>query len=258
MLQSYFYSMSFGFCKNCEQPLAGKYCSHCGQSSGVHRINAHYFLHDIPHSVFHIDKGFFYTFSCLFANPGKALKEYLAGKRVNHFRPFGFVLLMSTICTILIKGIEKAINYKLLTDGAGFQIGYTKNFFAAYPSILVFILIPVLSLVTWLFFIKSKYNYWEHFLANTYIAAFLNIFLLVIKLYQFGRFYMFGSYAKVNFSFFMVFFMAYYGYAFGVLMKEPGNRFKNIIISVAMNFVITFIYLNALSFTGIMEPWWGK
>jgi Protein of unknown function (DUF3667) len=245
-------------CKNCSSPISGKYCANCGQSAHVERIDAHYFLHDIPHSIFHIDKGFFYTLSRLFTNPGKALGEYLAGKRVNHFRPFGFVIIMSTICTLIIKGIEKGINYKLIKEGVDFQIGATKNFFANYPSILIFILIPLLSLVTWFFYKRKKYNYWEHFLVNTYIAAFLNVFFLIIGLYQFIRYYITDYYGQVNYGFFIALFMAYYGYAFGILMEEPGSRLRNIFINLAMNFFLAFIYLNAFTFTKIMTPWWGK
>ena len=203
-------------CKNCEHSFKGNFCPHCGQSAKVEHIRLGYFLHDIPHSVLHIDKGFFYTLGKLFINPGTALKDYLDGKRVKHFRPFAFVLIMSTISTIIIKLCQYAINIRFQKDNAG-KIISSDNVFEHYPSLLIFLLIPLLSIVTWLCFKKRKYNYWEHFLVNTYLAAYLNVFLVIINIFRLGKYYVNGS-LSVNFTMFMIIFMTYYGYAFGRLM----------------------------------------
>ncbi len=45
-------------CKNCEQHFKGNFCPHCSQAATVEHIGLKYFLHDIPHSIFHVDKGF--------------------------------------------------------------------------------------------------------------------------------------------------------------------------------------------------------
>ena len=42
-------------CKNCSTPVSGKYCSNCGQSTATARINFHYIIHEIQHSIFHVD-----------------------------------------------------------------------------------------------------------------------------------------------------------------------------------------------------------
>ncbi|MEO7529951.1 MAG: DUF3667 domain-containing protein, partial [Sediminibacterium sp.] len=87
--------MAIHKCINCDQSFEGKFCPECGQAAGTHRINALYFLHDIPHSVLHVDKGFPYTFFQLVKRPAQALEEYLAGRRVKYDRPFSYVLIMS-------------------------------------------------------------------------------------------------------------------------------------------------------------------
>jgi hypothetical protein len=244
-------------CKNCNNHFRGNFCSNCGQAASVEKINASYFLHDIPHSVFHIDKGFFYTLKTLLTKPGFTLKQYLAGHRVKHYRPFGFVILMSTICTVLIKGFNYLLNELYNENNAGKQIHFGDGVFLKYPSLLIFLMIPVLSLVTWLFFRKKEYNYWEHFLVNTYIAAYLNIFLLGISIFQYLKYYFTKSYS-VNFSFFMVFFMFYYGITFGTLMHEKKAVLKHIMLITLMNFILAFIYITAFSLSGIMTPWWGE
>lgn len=249
--------MSAIICKNCSAHFKGNFCPQCGQSSHVEKINARYFLHDIPHSVLHVDKGFFYTLGKLFINPGKALQEYLEGKRIRHFRPFAFVLIMSTICTLLIKLIDQTINLRFERENPGEKILFSNSFFSNYPSLLIFIMIPLLSLVTWLFFRKRAYNYWEHFLANTYLAAYLNVFFLLINIFRLIKYYTTGG-LNVSYTIFMFIFMAYYGHAFGRLMVEPGKHRRNIVIMLFMNFFLATLYMTAFSLAGIMSAWWGE
>jgi Protein of unknown function (DUF3667) len=244
-------------CKNCNHYFDGDFCCNCGQSAHVEKIDAAYFLHDIPHSIFHVDKGFFYTLGKLFVNPGIALKDYLSGKRVKHFRPFAFVLIMSSLCTLLIKGVNHLINLRFKKEHPGTDIDFGNSLFVKYPSLLIFMMIPVLSFITWIFFRKRPYNYWEHFLVNTYLSSYLNIFLLLISLFQLFRYYIAGSYS-INIIIFMFFFMAYYGHAFGGLMAESGKLRTNIITMVFMNFFLASVYITAFALTGIMTNWWGN
>jgi len=243
-------------CKNCSAYYTGNYCPQCGQPADTHAINAHYFLHDIPHSIFHVDKGLLYTLRALFTRPGKMLKEYLAGKRVKHFRPFGYVVIMSTICTLLIKWIEKGMISLYQQYNPDHQVSVHHSFFDQYISLLIFILIPVLSLVTWLCFRKKQYNYWEHFLANTYMAAQLNVILLLIKLYSLLKLLITHELAGVNFTFFMVIFMFYYGFTFSYLMRPFKSRGRGIVAIGVMNFFLAFVYMTGFSLAGIMQPWW--
>lgn len=142
-------------CKNCEAVYYGNYCPTCSQSAQTKRIDAHYLLHDIPHSVFHVDKGLPYTFLQLTTNPGKALLEYIKGKRVKHFKPFAYVLVLSTISSLFLKFFGKS-------SPQIYSTGFL-TFFTNYPSILIFCLIPIVACISWIIFIKRKFNYWEHF-----------------------------------------------------------------------------------------------
>jgi hypothetical protein len=243
-------------CKNCGHHFKGNYCPECGQSAKVEPIGLHYFIHDIPHSILHIDKGFFYTLWHLFIHPAKTLRDYLAGKRVKHFRPFAFVVIMSTAATLLTKLCFYLINLRMVKErGRGLD---TTGFWADYPALLIFLLIPLLALVTWLFFKRKPYNYWEHFLMNTYLAAYLNIFFVLIRLFQLIRYYINGN-EEVSFTIFMVLFITYYGFAFGPLMRQGKSvNTKHVLAMTGMNMVLAFIYLTVLSFSGIMTPWWGK
>lgn len=243
-------------CLNCNTIVNDEYCSHCGQSSHEHRIDAHYFLHDIPHSVFHVDKGFFYTLKMMFSKPGKMIKEYLDGKRIIYFRPFAYVLLMTTICSLLIKGIHIFIEKWSSTT---LQNPTQDHFFSKYFSVFIFIMIPIASIVTWITFYKNKYNFWEHFLANTYVAAQLNILILLINLVN-----LVGIMFKIQFSnyqntlFIILFLSAFlymYGSVFGFLMTNDRKNSKLVVIAkiVVMNFVLALIYFGLMQYLGVIS-----
>ncbi len=78
-------------CKNCNHDLKGNFCNNCGQTKETHEINFKSILHEIQHSIFHIDKGILYTTKELFIRPGLTIREYLHGKRVKHFKPFAYI-----------------------------------------------------------------------------------------------------------------------------------------------------------------------
>ncbi|MCU0321668.1 MAG: DUF3667 domain-containing protein [Chitinophagaceae bacterium] len=242
-------------CKNCNTHFKGNFCPHCGQAATIERIDYHYFIHDIPHSVFHVDKGFFYTLKWMFINPGLAIKEYLEGKRIRHFRPFGFVVILSTICTLLIPWIEKAIVYTLQkTTGNSFI--FKQLFWEKYISLLIFLLIPILALVTFLTFKNRKYNYWEHFLGNTYLAALLNVLLVFYKLFGLAKVFL-GLGYSINIAAFMFIYMFYYSYAFRKWMAPTTGFWPMFFRLLLMNFLLSFIYITVLSVTGIITPWWN-
>jgi hypothetical protein len=209
-------------------------------------------IYHIPFSI--LTKGFFYTLKWMFKSPGNAIKEYLEGKRAKHYRPFAYVIMMSTICTLLMTLVEKFTYYKVHHI---FPKHIELSFFEKYISLLIFMLIPFLSLVTWLFFRKKGYNYWEHFLGNTFMAAQLNVIMLGMRLLGLIKVFI-GLNEGVNFTLFMVVFMFYYSTAFEQWMKPHRLKKGQLFLKLfAMNFLLVFIYLTAFSLLGVMHPWWG-
>ena len=84
-------SHSDGTCLNCGAVRQGSYCSHCGQSSHIHRsISA--FWHDILHGVLHFDGKFWRTLPLLAWQPGKLTKRYIHGERAKFISPMALFL----------------------------------------------------------------------------------------------------------------------------------------------------------------------
>jgi len=243
-------------CKNCEEHFHGNFCPNCGQNAHEHRINAVYFIHDIPHSVFHVDNLFFSTFRGLFTKPGLVIREFLEGKRARYFRPFGYVVVLTALSTLLVK-IFTFLKVALLQQyDPAFQLPEESPFFAHYFSLFIFLMIPFASLVTWAFFLKRKYNFWEHFLANTYIGAQLNFVWILIHLLNlivilFVK-HDFEFNFTIFFTFFMTLFLYLYGSVFGFLMQQGRSRLKLAIWITLMNLVLFFVFSAGFNLAGLM------
>lgn len=247
-------------CKNCSFEFEGNYCPQCGQSAHEHRIDAGYILHDVPHSVFHVDEGFFYTLKSMFTRPGAMVRDFLEGKRAKYFRPLAYVVIMSAICTLIVKGIEWMI---MNLVGAGAMPLHEENFFKHYFSFFIFVMIPFASLITWLTFYKKRYNYWEHFVANTYIAAQLNIMLVLINLVGLIVVFFTKKFTGIDFSIFITIFMSFFLYLYGnvfgyIFAPTLTGKYKGLritLILTLMNLLLFFLYVLGFNLTGIMEPW---
>src|SRR5882757_2952307 len=94
-------SQSIHSCLNCEHNYAGKFCPECGQKGHTDRITLASIAHEVPHSVLHLDKGFFYTFKQLLVRPGHSIREYVQGKRVKHYSPIAYLLIMCAASSLM-------------------------------------------------------------------------------------------------------------------------------------------------------------
>lgn len=169
-------------CKNCNSELLGEFCSQCGQKSKIERINLDYLLNEISSSIFQLNRGFFFTIKELLLRPGHSIREFLSGKRVNHYKPIGFLFITSTIYVLSAYFMER--NTFFYDIALGFEEGASgaKNsdekietaflsWMSNYQAYIPLIILPIFSISTYLAFIKSKYNYFEHLVINFYITG---------------------------------------------------------------------------------------
>jgi hypothetical protein len=182
------------YCRNCNTEINGKYCSNCGQKSETHKINFLYLWHELQHELTHLDKGILFTVKELFIRPGNTLREYIEGKRVKHFKPVSLVLVLASVYGLLSHYFQINLlsnNYEITGSGEKFnQINNMavkmSEWLSEHFSVVALLFIPVFSLGTYLAFKSTGYNYFEHFIINTYLTGqrlFLHI--LVFPLYYF-------------------------------------------------------------------------
>ncbi|AHF17924.1 hypothetical protein NIASO_16835 [Niabella soli DSM 19437] len=187
------------------------------------------------------------------------LDNYLTGRRVNYFKPFAYVILMSTIGALLVKLLTSGLAAAYAKYNPGQTMPLREGFFNHYFSAFIFLMIPLVSLTTYLFFIRRRYNYWEHVVINTYIAAQLNVMQVLIYTIAYITVLVKHQFSVNGFTilvpFFMTGFLYLYGASFGFLMKEPRSLFRLVITITLMNCLLSLLYITGFRLAGIMTPW---
>lgn len=229
-------------CKNCGIVVEGAFCSHCGQKLNLGRINFPNFLVEVSEGVFQVNKGFFYTVRELSVRPGKSLKEFLNGKRKNHFKPIAYLLLLSTLYFLLAKITNQSTWVDGIIEGwmnganedssameiPEFVIWFSKNY--AYTTLL---LIPIFSLATYLSFKKSGKNYLEHIVLNSYITghqALIYAFFAITAIFIESKVFDFLP---------LLLAISYTFWVFGQFFSDGNRRLK--ILMIVMRTILTYI-----------------
>lgn len=167
-------------CKNCDQTVSENFCPRCGQNTNVEKITLPNFLNDLSGSIFQIDRGFFFSIKELFLRPGHSIKEYINGKRKNHFKPVAYALTLSTIYFLLSQLVESntfindaITGFSNVSNGSEIDSRQleTLTWFAENYAYSMLLLLPMYTLVSYVAFLGSGFNYLEHFVLNAYITG---------------------------------------------------------------------------------------
>lgn len=176
-------------CKNCSKEFKGKFCPRCGQKAKTDRITTRQVLNEARQRVFHYDQGFLYTMRELLIRPGHSIREYIEGKRVLHIKPVKFMFWSAAISFLVFHfvGLDKEIAAKIATQqGGSSPIGqqFSQKIFTLlsdHPAIILFLMIPLIALWSWIFFRRRGYNYAEHFVLNAYLMGELSLGSILIS-----------------------------------------------------------------------------
>jgi hypothetical protein len=82
-------------CLNCDAPLAGPWCAHCGQKDPHPDLTLHELLHDAAHELSHWDGKVLSSFRVLLTQPGQLTIDFLAGRRARWLPPLRLYLIAS-------------------------------------------------------------------------------------------------------------------------------------------------------------------
>ena len=161
-------------CKNCGNHVTDKYCAHCGQTAAIERLSLKELLLNFWDVFTHAEHGIFNAAKLLFIKPAYITKEYLSGKRKKYFSPIKYLIVVVTLSAIFI------LNYSRL--GLPFEPAFPKDskiddiveedyFNHKNYKTQLFLSIPLASLISWLVFRKSGFNYAENIVLNTYLLS---------------------------------------------------------------------------------------
>ena len=82
-------------CVSCEAPLAGPYCSRCGERAfdAETLTLRHFLVHTVAQELLNIDSAMWRTLRLLFTRPGTLSLEFAAGRRRPYVNPFRLLLI---------------------------------------------------------------------------------------------------------------------------------------------------------------------
>lgn len=167
-------------CKNCGHQFELEYCNKCGQKASVKRIELKWLLDELPHAIWHIEKGFLYNVKQLFKRPGQSVNDFLEGKRKPFFNPLTYLVILMFINYIVMwitdfKYYDETELLNMSAEKATEVKGYHKvNWWIVEHSYYyMLIAMPVVGIFLFLFLrtIKKKYNIAETTVMALFITA---------------------------------------------------------------------------------------
>lgn len=177
-------------CKNCGATIEGKFCSVCGQSAEIGRVNAAYFLHSINKSVMRVDRGFLFTLKELLMRPGKTAKAYVQGKRVRYYSPIALLILLSAFEYLAMHYLGLNTSWEDLLTGYKDSMQerdhtheseqHMLDFLLSHRFIPLLLVIPFNAAVSRLLFRKQRLNYFEHLLFHVWMTNFAMIWTVAL------------------------------------------------------------------------------
>src|SRR4051794_27231601 len=97
-------------CENCGAPLAGRYCSQCGQAAIDYRRSFRHVILDVLDSFLSWDSKIFATIGLLMVRPWQLTNEFVAGRRIRYLHPLRLYLLASILFFFAVSFWAKSIH----------------------------------------------------------------------------------------------------------------------------------------------------
>ena len=184
-------------CIVCNASAEANYCQQCGNKVNASRLTFKSVFTDFYQRVFGFESRFGHTLIDLTVAPGKVVKAYINGNRIQYMSPVGYLFWLVTVYMILLSLFDiqlsdlvqtmatvpdQPANREQVRQTIELQ-GWIQENFRAIP----FIMIPFMAFFQMLLFRKSGFNYIEHAVVALYGMAHPYIFgIIVLLVYQFA------------------------------------------------------------------------
>jgi hypothetical protein len=204
-------------CGNCGTSFEGNYCPRCGQSVRIFERPLPEIIRDLLGDLFAFDTRFWRSASAMLLRPGTLVAEYVGGRHIRYVPPFRAYVFVSFLFFLLLHAVtdrqldaapeelvqvQQALDsvrtdsvstapVQIRTDGSDEAALARVRAIAADPagyidrllrtiSWSLFLLMPLLGGLLWLFFRQARPFYLPHFLfaINLHTTFFLLLSLL--------------------------------------------------------------------------------
>lgn len=102
------------YCLNCHYPLAefDSFCPNCGQKPTDGKVTMHDLLHELTHTLFHVDGKLFSTLKHIFI-PGKLTEEFFKGHHKRYAHPIQLFLVLGAAFLFFVSLLSHKLEEKL-------------------------------------------------------------------------------------------------------------------------------------------------
>ncbi|HEX8694619.1 MAG TPA: DUF3667 domain-containing protein [Longimicrobium sp.] len=180
-------------CVSCGAMLTGAYCQACGQKA-MGRFTFPNILQHLVTDALDLNKGLLFTAWSLLRDPGRVVRDYVAGRTVRYTNPVKYLLIVVTL-VVLVYVQMGALDAMMaaLKPGTDPSAELAKNpmgsWMVGHLNVMMLVGLPFLAVASWLVFRRARLNYAEHLIFNLYVYAQQSLMslLLVTPLFAAGQ-----------------------------------------------------------------------
>jgi len=253
-------------CKNCNYPLSqsDNYCVECGAKVIRNRLTIRNLFAHLSEQFLNYDNKFLQTFLGLLIRPQEVIGLYINGTRKRYMNVISYFAI-----AISFAGFFTFVNQKFFPDTYAqffksmnqdeFQAEFTSQFYSMileYQSFIIFMMVPVLALMSKLVFLRNKkFNYTEHLVINMYAYSEVSIiitffsFFLQLDTELFGLFSLF--FLPLQIFYFAYVYMRLYQLSFVQIVLK--SMLFLVILAVFYIIFVILLLLYTVLFTDLME-----
>ncbi|SEL96667.1 Protein of unknown function [Aquimarina amphilecti] len=175
-------------CKNCGFQIDHySFCPDCGAKKITKRITFKNLTQEFSDRFLNLDNSFIRTFIHLFTKPNIVIDGFINGLRkryVNVFSYFAISLTIASLYSFILAKYKDVIFSNVFTDANQIKASKVASDFSfEYQSLISFLTIPVLALISRLVFLNyKKYNLTEHFVIYLYAYSHITMVISFITL----------------------------------------------------------------------------
>jgi hypothetical protein len=145
----------------------GRQAPHLKQNRGEERISLFHFIMDLPHAIFHVDRGILFNFVQLIKRPAESIQDYLDGLlRKSYFHPATYLVIALLFNYLVVKitdlhfyDEQELLSMSPLAAQAIMDYDKMQWWFLEHTDIYILLAIPASSLFLYLIFRLSGLNF---------------------------------------------------------------------------------------------------
>jgi hypothetical protein len=254
-------------CPNCDGPLYGKFCEHCGQKKlDRHEFALRHFVGHLVHEVTHLESNkLARTFGHLMLKPGRLAREYLSGRKGRYINPIRVYLTVSALYFLFAwgalsnaggGGVEATAarpNFIEHAERKGVEPGVlavkVHEKAGKYSALLRFASVLLSGLFLTLLYFRTGRYYAEHLIFSLYFYSFDFLAKCAVAVFYLTSDYT-GSYLYLAVR--TLYYVVAFVYLFFALLQVYAEPWPKTLLKAAVLFALEVLLFIAVNIIGFM------